>query len=413
MKRPITISLSPNTESDDVSLAWKILFKPWLWRNQNIVDEVESHLSRYLDDRSVVTVSSGRVALHDVLKVYGVSEGDEVIIQAFTCISVPAAVMWTKATPVFADIQENSYNLNPTNIVDKITANTKAIIIQHTFGMPADVDQIISVAKQHDLIVIEDCAHALGATYKERRVGTLADAAILSFGRDKTLSSVFGGAVVSQDQKIIDSVKKMQSARQYPSFFWVVQQLLHPILFSLIVPTYFRASLGKFLLVLFQKTHLLSRAVSKVEKKSERPPFIEYKYSPALAYLLERQLQKLDRFTKRRQFIAEQYYSKLDKQKYDLPRPQAGSNWLRFPVMLKSSSPKAILDKAKSKNILLGDWYNKPVTPCEISLPELNYKPGTAPVAERLSKQTINLPTYPLLTDDQVEEVISFMNSHE
>ena len=120
-----------------------------------------------------------------------IGEGDEVLVQAFTCVAVPNSVLWAQATPVYADI-DATLNIDPIDVEKKITNRTKAIIVQHTFGIPADMDALVALAKKHNILLIEDCAHSLGATYKGKKVGTFGDAAFFSFGRDKVVSSVFG-----------------------------------------------------------------------------------------------------------------------------------------------------------------------------------------------------------------------------
>src|SRR5581483_4013141 len=112
--------------------------------------------------------------------------------QAFTCVAVPNSVLWTGAKAIYADIDETG-NLDPKDLEKKITKKTKAVIIQHTFGIAANMDAIQKVLKGKKIILIEDCAHALGASYKGKKLGTFGEFAFFSFGRDKVISSVFGG----------------------------------------------------------------------------------------------------------------------------------------------------------------------------------------------------------------------------
>lgn len=114
------------------------------------------------------------------------------ILQAYTCVSVSNAIIATGAKPIYVDIDAQTLNINPQLIEKHITQKTKAIIVQHTFGIPADIHAIQSIVKKHQLFFIEDCAHALGAQYKEKMVGSFGDIAVYSFGRDKVISSVNG-----------------------------------------------------------------------------------------------------------------------------------------------------------------------------------------------------------------------------
>ncbi len=194
-RKPITISLSPNTEADDVFLAVKTIIQPLLWKTGKATSDAEQWFRNYFSVEQAVSFNSGRSALLAILKAFGIGEGDEVLVQAFTCVAVPNSVLWAGAKPVFVDI-DATLNMDPKDAEKKITKNTKALIVQHTFGVPAQMDKIIALAKKHHLILIEDCAHALGATYKGKKVGTFGDAAFFSFGRDKVVSSVFGGMAI-------------------------------------------------------------------------------------------------------------------------------------------------------------------------------------------------------------------------
>lgn len=404
----IATSLSPNTEADDVALAWKILFQPWLWRNANIISQAEQQLSRHLNHHPVVLTSSGRSALFTLLKAYDIGAGDEVIIQAFTCLAVPAPIKWTGATPVYADITPPTYNLDPADVRRKITNKTKAIIVQHTFGLPGPVDELRQIANQHNLILIEDCAHALGATYHSQPVGTLGDAAFFSFGRDKTLSCVFGGAISSKDTNVITRARKLQSEFKNPPLIWIKQQLLHPILFSFILPFYFQANIGKALLVAFQKLSFLSKAVEPQEKLGGQPKHLDYRFPGALAYLLQNQLAKLERYPAHRRRLAHTYQTALASHP-GLPHPlnDTQPSWLRFPLLVEN--PDKIHQAAKQQHILLGDWYNSPLAPSDCDLESFNYQPGSCPRAEKASQQIINLPTYPRMTNEEAHRVIKLV----
>ena len=123
----------------------------------------------------------GRVGLYAILKALDIGPGDEVILPAFTCVVVANAVIYRGATPVYAEIDPKTYNIDPARIEERITEKTKVILAQNTFGLSADLDAIFDVAQAHDLFVIEDCAHGFGGTYKGRLNGTVADAAFFSW----------------------------------------------------------------------------------------------------------------------------------------------------------------------------------------------------------------------------------------
>ncbi len=404
MSRPIAISLSPNTEKDDIVLAWKILRSPYLWHDRVAGDEVVKLLQQRLTGAAVL-FSSGRAALAAALRAMPLTVGDEVIIQAFTCVAVPAAVKWVGATPVFADINPETYNFDVADVAQKITSRTRAIVIQHTFGIPGPIKEIQALAQQQNIKVIEDCAHALGATVDGRPVGSWGDVAIVSFGRDKIVSSVFGGAVISSQPDIMRRVRTIAAHGQTPPTSWIVSQLLHPIVVNALLPWY-GSGLGKAVLVALQKLHVLSRAVEPAEKQGLPPHHIHYAFPPALAHLALHQLRKLDRFTARRREIAGRYATALVGSAAIVPTIPASSSpaWLRFPVRIKEA--RAIFLKARRQNIVLGDWYRPAIAPCGVASETIGYKPGSCPAAEAAAEEVINLPTYPLLSDTQVQKVI-------
>ena len=160
-----------------------------------IAEQFEKELERTLQLHQVVTVNSGTSALHLGLVVGGIKEGDEVIIPAQTFIATGLSVLMQKAVPVFADIQSDTGNIDVKSIEERITSKTKAIIPVHWGGYPCDMDEINALASKHNLKVIEDAAHALGASYKGKPVGTISDFTAFSFQAIKHLTTGDGGAL--------------------------------------------------------------------------------------------------------------------------------------------------------------------------------------------------------------------------
>ncbi len=392
----ITVSLSPNVEPDDVVVSLKMLFTPWTWRKDNYCQSIKAWFKMQFGFQDIQLFGYGRTALWAILKSFQIGEGDEVIIQAFACVVVPNSIKFLGAKPIYADI-DKTLNLDPYDLKAKITDRTKAIIVQHTFGIPANMDEILQIAHKYKIPVIEDCAHSLGATYKGRLVGTLGDAAMFSFGRDKIISSVFGGAAFINSKFRIQNaeLKKIHNTLKQPPKWWIMQQLFHPIAFSIILPLYDVFNVGKFLLVLFQKIHLVSFPIDLTEKQGRQPKQLNYAYSNALAGLLIHQLSKLQRFNKQRQKIARYYYENLRDQKHTVSI--TGSVFLRFPIFHESSI--GFIKEARRKKILLGNWYHSIIDPQGIDLSVVDYKKGMCPRAEIAAAQIVNLPTRIKLDD--------------
>ncbi len=403
MNQIISASLSPNTQSDDVREALRVLFSPWMWK----IGAGESFVRRWFSTEfhtdTVLTYNSGRSALYSLLYAYGIGAGDEVIVQAFTCVAVPNSVLWAGAMPVYADI-DSTLNIDPTDVEKKITPKTKAIIIQHTLGVPAQIEKILAIAKKYNLRVIEDCAHALGSVYKGKRLGSFGSAAFFSFGRDKSLSSVWGGAAILHKPTALQKKKlyEFHDHAPMPGMGWIAQQVLHPISFAIILPLY-RIGIGKAVLVGLQKLKLLSYPVYPEEKRGVRPADFPAKYPNALAMLLVRQLAKLDAFTSTRMHAARRYKKELPASLFrTLPDIVLGAAYLRYPVFVHD--PRAVITHAKARGILLGNWYHNIIDPTGVDYDAIFYRKGSCPRAESAAMYSLNLPTR--ISDTHVTQVI-------
>lgn len=366
----ISCALSPNTEADDVKEACRVLLTLGSWQEGGAIDDVETWFQRYLNASCAVSFDSGRSALLAILRSFSVGLGDEVLIQAFTCVAVPQSIRSAGATPVYADI-DDSFNMDPRGAAGKITRRTKAIIMQHTFGVPAQIDAILTLAKKHNLIVIEDCAHSLGATYHGKRIGTLGDAAFFSFGRDKVISSVWGGLATIRAKWNVESAKlrEFQERLPYPSHAWILQQLLHPIAFAAILPTY-NMVIGKVMLEAMKRMCLIS---------TPNPPVVSpRRYPNALAQLLVRQLTKLARYNETRRGIAS-YYHRVLKQGV----LQKGAIYLRYPMLIDNRD--SVIGNSKRHGVLLGNWYHNVIDP--------RGDDTRCPNAQSTAKRIIDLPT--------------------
>jgi len=407
MIKPISISLSPNVEKDDIFLVLRLIFKPWTWKRKLGNRALEEEFKKFFNLKHAFTFNSGRTSLIAILRSLNLKAGDEVLLQAFTCNAAVNPIQWAGLKPVYIDCNEEDFNVDIEDLKRKINPKSKVLIIQHTFGLPANMDKVLNIVRKNNLILIEDCAHSLGAEYMGQKVGTFGKAAFFSFSRDKIISSVYGGIVVTNDNQLAQKIKRFQKEIEYPSSCWILQQLLHPILMGyLILPTY--SILGKYLLVLFQLFRVLSKAVHWKEKKGERPSYFPKKMPSALALLALNQFRKLNKFNNHRKKIAEIYYKELKDNSFELPAqfPERESIFLRFTI----KHPKAhqIIKKAWKKNLLIGDWYTSPVAPDDTKLEKVQYKLGSCPKAEKLAKITLNLPTHINISEKKAKKIVSF-----
>ena len=409
--KPISISLSPNTEKDDIRLALKFIFKPRRWKEGKAVEELEYKFREYLGAKYAFAFSSGRTALMAILHSLGFAKNDEILLQAFTCNAVSNPIIWSGLTPVYVDCNEKNFNINTEDLKRKITTRSRAVIIQHTFGLPVDIDEINEICKQNNLILIEDCAHSLGAEYKGKTVGSFGQVSFFSFSRDKIISSVYGGMVATNDDFLAEKIRDFQEKLDYPSSFWILQQLLHPVLTNyLILPTYKIG--GKYLLVLLQWFNVLSKAIHKKEKRGEKPSYFPRKLPNTLARLALNQFEKLERFNEYRQEIAEFYYQELKDSNFELPPNPEDKKQVFLRFTIKHPKAHKIIKEAWQKNILIGDSYTSPVAPHDTNLEKVGYKLGSCPRAEKLAKETFNLPTHINISKNDAKKVIDFLRKY-
>jgi len=175
------------------------------------IEEFEKNLSAYVGPRYCTTFNSGTSALHAVLMAYGIGTGDEVIVPSFTFIATANAPLFVGAKPVFADIEEETFGLDPNDVAEKITPKTKAIMPIHYGGCPCKIKELKEIADDHNLLLIEDAAESLGAKYGGQNVGTFGDAAMLSFCQNKIITTGEGGAIVTESKEIYEKLKLIRS----------------------------------------------------------------------------------------------------------------------------------------------------------------------------------------------------------
>jgi dTDP-4-amino-4,6-dideoxygalactose transaminase len=386
-------------EIDDRKLATRLLFSPGQWRKGASAVKLEQWFTNYTGAAVAKSFTSGRGALYAILKALNLPQGSEVLLQAYTCVAVPDPVLWAKLQPVYVDCDE-SLMMSAADLEKKITAQSKVLIIQHTFGQPADMGKLMELARKHNLFVIEDCAHALGAMHGEQKLGTFGDAAFFSFGRDKVLSAVFGGVAIINESRnanhisgVGERLSEIHKASPLPSRFWVWQQLMHPIILSFAKRFYDTLSIGKIKLELAKRLHIITKAVYPEEKTGGAPTFVFRRMPEASAQLALHQLSKLERFNTHRRQLAFYYEGALRLIGLKGVAYKNGDGiFLRYAVF----HPKAhdIIVYARARGVELGDWYTTPIAPKGVDYKAIGYTVGSCPVAELMSQETFNLPTH-------------------
>ncbi len=397
----IHIALAPNLSWEIVlaSLSWIIFPWKWLaWKRGRYTDQLEHQFAGHCK-----AVGSGRQALFESLGCLKLKSGDEVIVQSFTCMVVINAIKWNGLKPVFADIDQ-TYNLNVQTVSNVLSKRTKVLIVQHTFGIPAKIQALKKLCDEKGIVLIEDCAHSLGAEVEGRKVGSFGDLSIFSFGRSKVISCVNGGMVVCNNSKYRQALNEKLSELKPPRWFYIFQTLLHPST-TMKAKWFYRIQLGKFILVLMQKLGLINLEVTPEEKRGKMPPGFRHLLSNAQAVLALKQMRQLDAMNHKRRMIAAHYITA-----FDLKMPVDGAIFLRFPLQIIDRD--RVLADIKKKGLILGDWYKTPIAPPDVDMSKTDYQKGSCPVAEKICERIINLPTYFSLTNKQVEKVIKLIKKY-
>jgi dTDP-4-amino-4,6-dideoxygalactose transaminase len=401
--RPIHHTFAPLADGKQLRLALSLLLHPGRWNLEKCRDEMRRELNQRCKGETFL-FSSGREALAAFLKALPHQEGDEVIVQAYTCVVVPNAIAAAGLVPVYADIEKATLNLDPLDVEKKITPRTKAVICQHTFGIPAPMDALRDLCDRHHLLLIEDCAHVLPDAKGPEEVTAKGDALLMSFGRDKAVSGVTGGAIVCRRKECFARLKKAEEeAIELPKSV-IARLLLYPLLYAIARPLY-GLGLGKLLLVAARRTGLLLPIVTPKEKHGKQSPTLHRLPEPCAAMVME-QFKELRRINAHRRAIVWQYleacaaygWPVLHGIRTDLPLQ-------KFPLFVKDA--RTIRAQLKQKNIHLDDgWTGCVVCPKGVDMNEARYHSGSDPQAEEACEEILSLPTHPQTTPADARRLV-------
>lgn len=359
----------------DVNAVTETLLSPALTGGPKIA-ELERKLCDITKAKYAVAVSNGTAALHLAAMAAGFSEGDEVIVSSITFAASSNCVLYVGATPVFADIRPDTYNIDPASIRRLITPRTKGIVAVDFTGQAVELDEIRQICEENHLILIEDAAHAIGTKYKGQPVGSIADMTCFSFHPVKTVTSGEGGAVATNDEELYKRLLRLRS-------------------------------------------HGITRNRDEMVHPTDAAWYNEqvelgynYRMTDIQAALLISQLDKLPAFSKRRSEIVEKY----NKAFADMPEIQVQEEIpesettrhlyiLRLNLDRLNCDRRQFFDAMSAENICCQvhylpvywhSWYEK-----------LGYRKGLCPNAESYYESAMSLPLYYSLTDENVEDVIA------
>src|SRR5437764_7738 len=196
----------------EVRLALRLFLRPLSGEVGRTVEAFESDFAEVVDVPHAAAFGSGRVALWAILRAMGVGVDDEVIVPGYTCVAVPNAVRFAGARPVYADIEARTFNVTAESCERVLTPRTRALVVGHTYGLPAPMEGLKALAARHGLLLIEDVAHALGSTYRGRQAGTWGDAAFFSTEHSKIITTGLGGVATTADPDLAARLRSIQAS---------------------------------------------------------------------------------------------------------------------------------------------------------------------------------------------------------
>lgn len=359
----------------DIQAVVDVLKSPWLTCGPHI-NEVEKKLCEVTGAKYAVTVSNGTAALHLAAMAAGIGEGDEVIVSPITFAASSNCVLYCGGTPVFADIDPETYNISPASIEACITDKTKAIVAVDFTGQSIEHDKIAEICKKHGLILIEDAAHAIGTKYNERPIGSIADMTTFSFHPVKNVTAGEGGAITTNDEALYKHLLRLRA-------------------------------------------HGITRDMDVMVNKSDARWYNEqvelgynYRLTDIQAGLLQSQLEKLPVFIARRKEISDRYNEAFSAcPELIIQKEIPESDTARHLYILHLNKEKLNCDRREFFDALYAENICCQVHYLPVYMhsyyEKLGYQKGIAPAAEDLYENIISLPLHYRLSDEDVESVIT------
>jgi dTDP-4-amino-4,6-dideoxygalactose transaminase len=365
----------PMFDEREISAVADVLRSGWITTGERTA-EFEKRFAEYVGASHAVALNSCTAALHIALAAEGIGPGDEVITTPYTFVATVETICYGGAKPVLVDIDPATRNIDPALIEAKITPRTRAIVPVHIAGLPCDMDPILDVAKRHGLVVIEDAAHSLPASYRGRRIGALSRATAFSFYATKNLTTAEGGMLTTEDPELARRYRRM-SLHGITSDGWKRYRLGGKWFYEVVDLGY------------------------------------KYNLTDVASAIGLVQLEKLDAFDRRRQELANFFRERLSGIR-GIGLPPLPSDvhhaWHLFIVDLDAKA--AGVDRATFIESLTEQGVGTSVHFIPVHLhpyyaAHLGHRRGDFPAAEEAFERAVSLPLYPAMTDDDAEYVVA------
>lgn len=353
-------------DEEDVKSVTETIKAGMYWAEGDNIPKFEKMISKYIGTKYCVVFNSGTSALHAALLAYDIKQRDEVIVPSFTFIATANAPLFIGAKPVFADIEEETFGLEPEDVKEKITAKTKAIIPIHYGGCPCKIRELKEIAEDYNLILIEDAAEAFGARIGDKKVGIFGESAVFSFCQNKIISTGEGGAIVTDSKEIYEKLKLIRShGRVGPqNYFFSTKFMDYIVLGYNFRMSNIAAALG----------------ISQLKKVDD---------------IIKMRRKNAEHLTTRLKDIKEIKIPKTPKDYYHVYQMFTISVENYRDELIKHLEDRGIMTKAYFSPVHLTHFYKN----------ELKYT-CKLPVTEEITSRVLTLPMHPTLTNEEIDYIV-------
>jgi dTDP-4-amino-4,6-dideoxygalactose transaminase len=370
-------------------------------------EELETAVRCQLGQGAVFSTGSARSALSSCLQAAGIGAGDEVLLSAYTCLAVPTAVIAAGATPVYADINAATLNVDADTWIAALSPRVRAVVVQHTLGKPASIEVVAAAARARGILVIEDCALSIGSSIDGRAVGTFGDAAIFSMELSKTLSCGWGGVLVVHQPELAGAMRERYAGLEEPGWLSTTRDVWQTAISAwCFQPRLFNA-IGKYVLAAGFKSRLFRVSTPPGEFEGRTVAGFAAKMSGAVAALAAHQWNDLRRVAVTCEANARRLRQVFHELGIETPgEPDIGE------VSVAPRVSFLVRDRAKAvvyfsdRGIELGQWFDGPLSPVPSS-PLFNYQPGRYRTSEKIANAVVNLPCHSRLSSDDLSHIIA------
>jgi perosamine synthetase len=361
------------SDDEDVNLITKIIKRGSFWALGPEIEEFEQELRNYVGVDYCVTLNSGTSALHASFLAYGIGNLDEVIVPSFSFISTANSVLFVGGKPIFADIEEETFGLDPDSVQSKINSKTKAVVPMDYGGLPCKIFEINEIAKQKNIFLIEDAAESLGSKINDSKIGSISDSSIFSFCGNKVLTTGEGGAVVTNSKEIYEKIKMIRSHGRLDNI------------------NYF--------------------------ENSSKPQYLDLGYnwrmSSITAALGITQLQKLDKLIEMRRNNAKFLSDRLQKFK-EIQTPNEPSGYKHiyqmYTIRLSNSILRDKLHKFLIDKRIFSKVYFNPIHKTEFYQQKSSSQNNSLHITEKIANEVLTIPLYPNMTNEEKNYLIDAFN---